>query len=63
MTEEPTASICVRREATVCVFCVPLLLKRPGRDAGDSEASRGHANCEAMERREWMPSFAKMFST
>ena len=22
-----------------------------------------HANCEAMERREWMPSFAKIFST
>jgi hypothetical protein len=27
------------------------------------EASLGHPNCEAMERREWMPSFAKIFST
>jgi hypothetical protein len=27
------------------------------------EASLGHANCEAMERREWMPSFVKIFST
>jgi hypothetical protein len=28
-----------------------------------SEASLGHANCETMERREWMPSFVKIFST
>jgi hypothetical protein len=32
--------------------------------AGEArEASLGHANCEAMERREWMPSFVKIFST
>jgi hypothetical protein len=23
----------------------------------------GHPNCEAMERREWIPSFVKIFST
>ena len=47
----------------------------PASVAGDAErlarfereakllASLSHANCEAMERREWMPSFAKIFST
>jgi hypothetical protein len=29
----PSASICVRREAPVCVICVSLFLKRTGRDA------------------------------
>ena len=59
----PSESICGQREAPVCVICVLLFVKRTGRDAEDRAAPRGHANCEAMARREWMPSFAKMFST
>ena len=41
---------------------------RSGRltSAGAAQVARtpslGHANCEAMERREWMPSFIKIFS-
>jgi hypothetical protein len=50
--------------ACLCVQRFGLLLTPQDRAECEArEASLGHANCEAMDRREWMPSFVKIFST